>query len=364
MKSEIQINPNQNLNRILNRNLCRPRRSPAAFLALAALILIAWQSVAAEISPPSSTAALMETNGQETVRSYLQLQEQLHATQLAIERARREADEAAAENAKLLAGRLQSIEQALAAQRSQELRAMQSSNEVMLIVAGSFAALGLAAMLFMAYFQWRTVNRLAEISLALPVPHALGPGHTMAALGMGDPHVLAGGSPEQSNARLLGAIDRLEQRIRELEHTTHPVVNDAAAAIHDAHPSAHPSNGGPKPDATGESAPSSEAALISFLLGKGQSLLNLDKAEEALECFEEILALRAGHPEALVKKGTALEKLRRLNEAVECYDRAIAADNSMTIAYLCKGGLFNRMERYNEALECYEQALRTQEKRA
>jgi tetratricopeptide (TPR) repeat protein len=289
MKSEIQIN----LSRNLSRNLNRPRRSPAAFLAIAVVILIAWQSVAAEVTPPSSTAAPVETNGQETVRSYLQLQEQLHATQLAIERARHEADEAAAENAKLLAGRLQSIEQALAAQRSQELQAMQSSNKVMLIVAGSFAALGLAAMLFMAYFQWRTVNRLAEISLALAGPHALGPGHTMSALGMGDAHVLAGGSPEQSNARLLGAIDRLEQRIRELEHTSHPLVNDAAAAIQDANPSAHPSNGGPKPDATGDSTPSSEAALISFLLGKGQSLLNLDKAEEALECFEEILALRA-----------------------------------------------------------------------
>jgi tetratricopeptide (TPR) repeat protein len=125
-----------------------------------------------------------------------------------------------------------------------------------------------------------------------------------------------------------------------------------------------PPNGEPEPVAAEAAPPSSEAALISFLLGKGQSLLNLDKAEDALACFDEILSLRAGHPEALVKKGTALEKLRRLNEAVECYDQAIAADNSMTIAYLCKGGLFNRMERYSEALECYEKALRTQEKHA
>src|SRR5258705_9558186 len=98
--------PKNTQTKALNQTFCRPRRSPAAFLALAALILIAWQNLAAEVGPPSSAAALVETNGQETVRSYLQLQEQLHATQLAIERARREADEAAAENAKLLAGRL------------------------------------------------------------------------------------------------------------------------------------------------------------------------------------------------------------------------------------------------------------------
>jgi tetratricopeptide (TPR) repeat protein len=254
----------------------------------------------------------------------------------------------------------------LALQRSQELTAMQSNNRVMLIVAGAFAALGLAAMLFMAYFQWRTINRLAEISMALPGVHGLMPGHALPALGAGDPHLLSSGSAEQSNARLLGAIDRLEQRIRELEHTTHPAVSDAGAANHGSNLIASPSNGESEPAANGDHAlaPASEEALVSFLMGKGQSLLNLDKAEEALACFEEILALRADHLEALVKKGTSLEKLRRLNEAVECYDRAIAADNSMTIAYLCKGGLFNRMERYNEALECYEQALRTQEKRA
>ncbi len=93
-------------------------------------------------------------------------------------------------------------------------------------------------------------------------------------------------------------------------------------------------------------------------------MLNMDNAEGALACFDEILALDANHTEALVKKGSALERLRKLNEAIECYDKAIAADASMTIAWLYKGGLFNRMERFSEALECYEQALRTQEKQA
>ena len=158
-------------------------------------------------------------NTQDTLRAYLQLQEQLHATQLAIERNRKEADAAAAENAKAFAGRLQGIEQALTSQRAQELEAMQSSNKVMLIVAGLFAALGFLAMLFMAYFQWRTINRLAEISAALPVAHALGPGPPVAALGAGDAHVVTVGPAEQSNQRLLGALEQLEKRIHQLEHT-------------------------------------------------------------------------------------------------------------------------------------------------
>ena len=106
-----------------------------------------------------------------------------------------------------------------------------------------------------------------------------------------------------------------------------------------------------------------DAARITMLLGKGQSLLNLDQAEEALACFDQVLTLDPNHPEALVKKGAALERLRKLDEAIACYDQAIAADSSMTVAYLYKGGLFNRMERFGEALECYEKALHTQETR-
>jgi tetratricopeptide (TPR) repeat protein len=102
---------------------------------------------------------------------------------------------------------------------------------------------------------------------------------------------------------------------------------------------------------------------VDLLLGKGQSMLNLDDAKAAIACFEEVLAIDPNNAEAWVRKGSALERLQQLNEAAECYDRAIAVNDSMTIAYLHKGGLFNRMERFNEALECYEKALRTQEKR-
>ena len=321
------------------------RRGALLVLALALIAAFGAQTGALV----TTTAKAEETNNQETLRSYLQLQEQLHSTQLAIERNRKEADAAAAENAKVLTARLQGIEQALDAQRGQELEAMRSSNKVMLIVAGLFAALGFLAMLFMAYFQWRTINRLAEIASALPMVHALGAGPTVAALGVGDSHLVSVGLPEQSNQRLLGALEQLEKRIHELEHT--------------AQPAPHPEAEAAPPPSNGAAAAAPEAAHIPVLLGKGQALLNLDQAEEALVCFDQALALDATHAEALVKKGAALERLRKLDEAIACYDRAIAADNALTVAYLYKGGLFNRMERFGEALECYEQALRTQENR-
>jgi len=334
-----------------------------ALLALALICCSARCLGAEPVSPPAALVRSEETNTQETLRSYLQLQEQIHATQLAIEHSRTQAEAAAAETAKAFTARLQGIEQALSSQRAQELEAMQSSNKVMLIVAGLFAALGLLAMLFMAYFQWRTINRLAEISAALPLAHALGSGPAVAGLSGGDPHFLTISPPEQSNQRLLGALERLEKRIHELEHTAHPLMHEGPSLNQEAKSPPPASNGEPIAAAPADAAAAPDAARITVLLGKGQSLLNLDQAEEALECFEQVLALDTSHPEALVKKGAALERLRKLDEAIACYDRAIAADGSLTVAYLYKGGLFNRMERFGEALECYEQALRTQEAR-
>jgi tetratricopeptide (TPR) repeat protein len=297
------------------------------------------------------TAKADETNAQETLRSYLHLQEQLHATQLTIERNRKEADAAATENAKAFTARLQGIEQTLALQGAQELEAMRGSNKVIFIVAGFFAALGFLAMLFMAYFQWRTINRLAEISTVLPLAHALSARPAVAALGAGDAHMVSVGPPEQTNQRLLGALEQLERRIHQLERTAH----EGGSLGQEAPPPACPSNGG--------TSLAPDAASITVLLGKGRSLLSLDKAEEALACFDQALALDANHAEALVKKGVALERLRELDEALASYDRAIAADSTLTVAYLYKGGLLNRMERFDEALECYEHALRTQENR-
>ena len=330
----------------------------AVFFGPATLVIAADTNTPAVI-PPEKRAE--ETNT-DTLRSYLQLQEQLHATQLSLERNRQEALEAAAKSSELLTQRLQSIENSLAAQRARELEAMQASNRVMLIVAGSFAGVGFVAMLLMVFFQWRAVSRLAEISTALPAAHAF------PALGAGDAAIAQIGHADQANQRLLGALDRLEKRIRDLESSTRPAlkpVPDNSATP----PSARDQNevAGTAQNDGGQSAPangstSTDQGRLAVLLAKGQSLLNGEQASEALSCFDEALGIDSRNTEALVKKGSALERLRRWEEAMACYDRALAIDSSLTIAYLYKGGLYNRMERFTEALECYEKALHTQEK--
>lgn len=328
---------------------CYDMKSGILFSAMLALLLAVSprQAGAADASPPAGTGARSDDTNSEVMRAYLQLQEQLHATQLAIQQSRKESDKNAAEAAQALADRLQGIEQALASQRARELDAMQSSNRVMLVVAGAFATIGFLAMLFMAFFQWRTVHSLAEISASIPPLRALGPGAAMPILGPGESQVVAPGPAEQSSQKLFGAMDRLEKRVLELEHST-----DFQAAA----------TGGNGKGHAGEGSPADPAAeRLSLLLGKGQSMLNLDNAEAALASFDEALAVDPKNTDALVKKGVALERLQKLDDAIRCYDEAIAVNGGMTIAYLHKGGLFNRMERFTEALECYEKALRTQQ---
>jgi tetratricopeptide (TPR) repeat protein len=341
-------------------------RSGMNHLALSLLLLAAFglvamthlQGWASDTNLPTAPVAHVEdTNTQETLRAYLQLQEQLHATQLAIEQNRKEAKEVAAQNAEFLAGRLHDIEGALATQRARELEAMQSSNRVMLIVAGTFAAFGFVVMLLVAYFQWRTVHGLTGISAAFSGPRALPPG---------DGPVVSIGPAEHSNVRLLGALERLEKRIYELEHS--PVVPlQAEADVTEKSPRpglSSPTQ--PNGDSASHGAENPKlpiASRVEVLLGKGLSMLNQDKPEAALNCFDEALSLEPKNGEALVRRGIALERLEMLSEALESYDRAIAADAAMTIAYLHKGGLFNRMERFDEALACYEQALQTQERK-
>ena len=313
----------------------------------------AAEKVEAEAPSTNTTSDAAKEN----VRAYLQLQDQLHSALLAIEQARKEAetnsrrnseaieqarqeaDASARRSAELVGARLRVIEQTLTNQHDRTADAMQKSNRFMIIMAAVFGGVGFLGMLFTAFCLWRALTRVAQITASLQPLHAMHLRQMTSGLGGPEGPFVTLNGPEMSSTRLLGAIDRLEKRIRELEHTSGVPNGPVKAQIENGEP-----------------------ADASSVLERGQEFLNSDEPEKALACFEEALKLAPGNAEALVKKGTALEQLKRLEEAIACYDRAIAANDAMTVAYLHKGAVFNQLERFSEALECYEQALRTQQK--
>lgn len=367
----------------------------AGFLACGGLLCESIRGHSADAPPPAPAAA--DASALESALAPLKrAQEQQEALQQAIDQARREAESAARRNADLLTERLAQIQQSLESQHRRELEAVQASNRTTLLVAGVLAASGFLGMFCLAFFLMRATHRLTEAAMTVPLGHALVSGGDPAGLQAGHPQLTAGNPAEVAGARFLGAIEQLEKRLQELEHGAHPLpppgpsaeggaggpatktssLQENSGAVPDAGvmagaPVPAPGAGGVAPpwptDKDGSAGPEPAAAAgpgghLAVLLAKGQTLLSLDKPDEALVCFEEVLVLEPRHAEGLVKKGTALERLGRTDEALECYDRAIAVDGSLTTAYLHKGGVFNRLERYEEALKCYEQALQSEPK--
>jgi len=319
------------------------------------LVWVAAASLAGEGAPLATTLVSPgdETNVQQVARALWQLQWQLRSNQIALEQNAQEAREVAARNAEALARGLQQIEsafsaqqQALAARNTQELQAIQRSNRVTLILGGALGMLACLALGAMSWFQWRISRAWTGISALWPGPQGTLPGPV-----------------QDSNRRLLGAMERLEKRLQQLEHSVAPALKEPSRPLvkEGNGESSSTEPGGPRAEDSAPTAGPSHSR-IQTLLGEGKMKLQENDPESALRCFDEVLELAPNHGEALVKKGAALERLQKLNEACECYDRAIAADESMTIAYLHKGGLCNRLERFKEALECYEKALRTQER--
>ncbi|HUK83846.1 MAG TPA: tetratricopeptide repeat protein [Verrucomicrobiae bacterium] len=328
-------------------------------VSLAAILFM--ETVAQAETNVVSVAATQSTEdiaawGRHVVQAYQQLQDEQQTLQRSVEEARQDSEAATKRNTEMLETKLKELEDAVTTQRQREVETLQSSHRLTLIIVGLFAGVGFLGMFFFAVFLLRSMNR----QLSGPPVHSagapLGHGYATAALGAGDTQLVTVDPAQQASQRFLSTIERLEKRIHELETTAQPPDAELNVAVSEP----------PPPAAEGATAAPRTtvdlAARVALLMGKGLTLLNLQQADRAIECFDEVIALDGTNAEAFVKKGTALEKLGRLDEAIGCYDHAIAVDTSMTMAYLCKGGVFNRLERYGDALQCYEQALRAQHK--
>jgi len=287
-------------------------------LALAAVLLA--------LPARAQTNAPAATNNDAMVNGYLQIQEQLHATQMAIADIRAAAADDAKRNADTIATRLEALEQSVAAQRNADGEAARRTQQLTLLLAAGFGLAGLGIMALMFYFQWRAFTKIAEISAQ----------QNAALANAGAVHQLAGpgrAAVASSNARLLDVVEQLERKIIELENGSNLLVEAADSKSFD-------------------------------LLMEGQTLLDAGQPQKALEVFDRLLAAHPDQADTLVRRSAALEKLGRLPAALEACDRAIARDGTFMPAFLQKGGLLNKLNRHDEALNCFEQVLLEQKKKA
>ncbi len=318
----------------------------------------------------------VELSQAELLKAYLQVKEELHATQLAVANTRLEAETAASAQAKALMEKIDAMKVSFEAERDRQRMDWQQAeaerswqraeaeefNRLVFWIGGVFGAVGLLAVLVTPWLQWRSLNRFVERKeQRLLLASQSGSGGLALTEGM-----IAGADKavELSNQRLLSVVERMEKRIQELEGASVAALPGASQTAANAKPTAVGGEGELSGNKALAARPARAAAdeenPVAVLLGKGSLLLELNRAREAIACYDEILRTEPANAEALVRKGSALEQLRRDEEALECYDAAIRADKRKTLAYLYKGAVCNRLERYAESVASYEQALKVE----
>jgi len=90
---------------------------------------------------------------------------------------------------------------------------------------------------------------------------------------------------------------------------------------------------------------------------KGQHLAELDRHEEALGAYEQVLTLDPINARAWYFKGFILGRLKRHEEALAAYEQALTLDPNNADVWDSKGLTLGSLERHEEALVAYGQAL-------
>jgi tetratricopeptide (TPR) repeat protein len=90
---------------------------------------------------------------------------------------------------------------------------------------------------------------------------------------------------------------------------------------------------------------------------KGDALAKSGRHQEALQCFDNALAIDPRYAMAWALKGTTLGMLDRHEEALQCFDKALAINPRDVDAWNYKGAALEMLDRHEEALQCFDKAL-------
>src|SRR6185436_3991759 len=177
-------------------------------------------SAQADTNAPAATVAV--TNSADT-----------QLTAQVIEQLRRDIEASTARNTAAITSGLAMLEPALARLHSQQLELVQSSNRTVLMVAGLFAGVGFVALISIVFILVRALGRFSEMATSANRGAMLAAPPAPAALAPGDLVNVNANAVEQASARFQHAIEHLQKRIFELEHTAQP-----AAALEPGRPQA------------------------------------------------------------------------------------------------------------------------------
>jgi Tfp pilus assembly protein PilF len=93
------------------------------------------------------------------------------------------------------------------------------------------------------------------------------------------------------------------------------------------------------------------------LYGKGDSLNSLGNYTQAIQYYDKALAMDPNYKYALYGKGDSLNSLGNYTQAIQYYDKALAIDPNYKYALYGKGDSLNSLGNYTQAIQYYDKAL-------
>ena len=91
---------------------------------------------------------------------------------------------------------------------------------------------------------------------------------------------------------------------------------------------------------------------------KGSVLYNLDRADEALDCYDKALDINSRNAEVWNNKGSVLYNLDRADEALDCYDEALGINPQNADAWYNKGAALLNLSRTEEAILAFQKFIK------
>ena len=111
-------------------------------------------------------------------------------------------------------------------------------------------------------------------------------------------------------------------------------------------------------------------------LAKGNTLYNLERYQEAIECYNKVIEIDPNYSVAIENRNNLIKKIQDeenklkandyfnegLNETnattkLELFNKSIELNPNVSDVYLAKGNTLNNLERYQEAIECYNKVI-------
>lgn len=96
---------------------------------------------------------------------------------------------------------------------------------------------------------------------------------------------------------------------------------------------------------------------IELIYGKASALLENENYEKAIEFFDDILKIDENYVDAICAKGVALMGLDKLQEAEKYFDKALFLDPNHLLSLFNNANLLFDSENFSEALEYYQKTV-------